>query len=316
MSPSEVLRGLGRPIAYYPRLAPHVGGVKATLFLCQLFYWSDKGHNDLGVYKSCEEWEEETGLSYREQASARKTLVQMGLIRETHKRLEHKIYYHLDLEAFDALLLAIVEKRIPRNAESAIGGLAKAHFVLTENTTESTSDIKPTADPLDAKTDPEPAADIDPTLPADYPREYPGPASKIFAAWRAYAVAFRERYKQWPTYNVTVAGIMGKAVVRIQDATPAAATHYVKHEKAPSIVDKFHPVTVFLKHCEAYKAKVVEAEQSKKRADKAAAALREAEQASASAPQANENTKSIPSPASTGAAALSALKTRVGIPSK
>lgn len=187
----------------------------------------------------------------------------------------------------------------------------------TESSTSIEKALKPITDPQAAKPHPDPAADIDPTLPADYPSEYPSnPASAIFAAWRAYAVAFRERHKLWPVYNATVGGVMGKAVVRVQGAAPAAVTHYVKHENGTSVVDKLHPVTIFLKHCESYAAKAVLAGQSKKRADRAAAALREAEQASPSAPQATENTKSIPSPASAGAAALSALKTRVGIPSK
>lgn len=179
----------------------------------------------------------------------------------------------------------------------------------TESSTSIEKALKPITDPQAAKPVPDPAADIDPTLPADYPSEYPSnPTSSIFAAWRAYAVAFRERHKLWPVYNATVAGIMGKAVVRIKDAAPAAVTHYVKHENGTSVVDKLHPVTIFLKHCESYAAKAVLADQSKKRADKAAAALREAEQTSASAPQATVNTKSTASATSAGAAALSALK--------
>lgn len=187
----------------------------------------------------------------------------------------------------------------------------------TERATSIEKAVKPIADPLVAKSDQDQGADVDSALPADYPSEYPrNPASTIYAAWLAYAVAFRERYKLWPVYNATVAGIMGKAVARIQDATPAAATHYVKHESAASLTDKLHPVAIFLKHCESYAGKAVLTQQSQKRADRAAVAVQEAERASAAAPQAIENTKSIPSPASTGAAALSALKTRVGIPSK
>ena len=187
----------------------------------------------------------------------------------------------------------------------------------TERATKIEKAVKPITDPLAEKSSQDQGADIDSTLPVDYPSEYPSnPASSIYAAWRAYAVAFRERYKIWPVYNATVAGIMGKAVARIQDATPDAATHYLKYESAGSLTDKLHPVAIFLKNCESYAGKAVLTQQSKKRADRAAVAVQEAERASASAPQANENTKSTPSPASAGAAALSALKTRVGIQSK
>lgn len=206
---------------------------------------------------------------------------------------------------------------LPDSAETVPPVTAKPE---TLDSTESASSIekavKPITDPLVAESSPGSAADIDTTLPPDYPSDYPGTVSSIFGAWRAYAMAFRERYKQWPFYNATVAGMMGKAVARIHDATPAAATHYVKHENATSLTDKLHPVSVFLKHCESYASKAALTEQSKKRADRAAAAVREAEQASASAAPQAETTKSTPSPASAGAAALSVLKVRVGIPSK
>lgn len=186
----------------------------------------------------------------------------------------------------------------------------------TERATSTERAVKPITDPLVSKSAAGSADDIDTSLPPDYPNDYPGTASSIFAAWRAYAMAFRERYKQWPFYNATVAGIMGKAVARIHDATPAAATHFVKHENATSLTDKLHPVAVFLKHCESYASKAALTEQSKKRADRAAAAVREAEQTSAAAVPQAENTKSTPSPASAGVAALSVLKGRVGIQSK
>ena len=187
----------------------------------------------------------------------------------------------------------------------------------TESATSTEKELKPITDPQP----PKPAQDLPtgdaPTLPPDYPSEFPtNPASSIYSAWLAYAVAFRERYKLWPVYNATVAGQMGKAVARIQGATPAAATHYVKNEVSHGLVDRLHPVAIFLKNCESYAGKAQLAEKSKKRADKTAAALQEAEQASASAPLQAENRKSIPSPASAGAVALSALKRRPGNPSK
>lgn len=188
----------------------------------------------------------------------------------------------------------------------------------TLDSTESTSSIEKAVKPISSPQVVEPAqqSTADATVPSDYPSDYPGPGSTIFAAWRAYALAFHSRYKQWPFYNSTVGGMMGKAVARIHDATPAAVTHYVRSESGTNLTDKLHPVPVFLKNCESYASKAALAEQSKKRADKAAAAVREAEQTSAVAPQANEPIKNAPSPASAGAAALSELKNRVGIPSK
>ena len=188
----------------------------------------------------------------------------------------------------------------------------------TLDSTESASSIEKAVKPISSPPVLEPVAEspTDSTTPPDYPKDYPGPGSSIFSAWRAYSIAFHSRYKHWPFYNATVGGMMGKAVARVQEATPAAVTHYVKNESSTNLTDKLHPVAVFLKNCESYASKAELAEQSKKRADKAAAAVREAEQASSVVPQEDETTKNTPSLASAGVAALNLLKSRVGIPSK
>ncbi|EQA13922.1 putative phage DNA replication protein O [Glaesserella parasuis SW140] len=126
MSFSQKLRQLGQPIAYYPQLAKPLGGVTAAILFGQLFFWQDKTSNPLGVYKTQAELEQETGLSRREQETARKKLVELGILVETHKRLEHRIYFKLDLVKFDALMDDIREE-------------AKPPFVNTENTSENTN---------------------------------------------------------------------------------------------------------------------------------------------------------------------------------
>lgn len=140
MKPIDTLRTVGRPIAFYPALSKHVGGTKPCLFLCQLMYWSDRTDNKLGVYKSSEQWEEETGLSYKEQATARKELVKRGLITETNKRLEHRIYFLFNESEFNNLILAISSMGNSRNADRAVGEDTNGHFDPTENTTEITSE--------------------------------------------------------------------------------------------------------------------------------------------------------------------------------
>lgn len=245
--------------------------------------------------------------------------------------VEYEIFDTPDLEAGAEYLRSLENKGkrpFPAKTETVDSCEAKASapeaftpkpetLDKTERATKIEKAVKPITDPLADESEQDQAADIDTTLPPDYPSEYPRkPGSPIFAVWLAYAMAFRERYKIWPVYNATVAGIMGKAVVRIQGAAPAAVTHYVKNESTTALIDKLHPVAIFLKNCESYAGKAVLTQQSKKRADRSAVAVQEAERASVSAPQANKNTKSIPSPASAGAAALSALKTRVGIQSK
>ena len=62
-----------RAIAYHKPLADIGGGALAGLFLSQLYYWSDKGsRSDEFIYKTQTEWQEETGMTRRQQV-CRKT---------------------------------------------------------------------------------------------------------------------------------------------------------------------------------------------------------------------------------------------------
>jgi hypothetical protein len=70
-----------RVVGYSPDLARIVGGATIGLFLNQLLFLSDKGHNPDGwVYKSEAEMGMETGLTKREQQTARRKLLALGVI--------------------------------------------------------------------------------------------------------------------------------------------------------------------------------------------------------------------------------------------
>lgn len=156
MRPSDLALDFGNPVAYYPGLVKYLGSVNAVLMFCQFFYLSGKEASPLGIYKSVEDIESETGLSYREQVTARKQLTSRGILIETTKRLEHKIYFRIDADKLDEIITGSAV--IPRNAQSAVGedenansgsaesangGEAKAHFDPTETTTKNTTQIDP-----------------------------------------------------------------------------------------------------------------------------------------------------------------------------
>jgi hypothetical protein len=70
-----------RVVGYSPDLARMVGGATIGLFLSQLLFLSDKGVNPEGwVYKSEQEMGKETGLTKREQQTARRKLLALGVI--------------------------------------------------------------------------------------------------------------------------------------------------------------------------------------------------------------------------------------------
>lgn len=137
MRVADVLRELGRPIAYYPFLSRYVGGVNAAVLFCQIFYWQDKATSELGVHKTSAELEQETGLTYEEQRAARAALRACGVLVETEKRIEHKIYFLIDEDALERILTSPPppKKRAKRkskdirspNGESPLPEMGKVH---------------------------------------------------------------------------------------------------------------------------------------------------------------------------------------------
>ena len=140
MSASKTMLNIGRPVAYYPNLAKMLGGVNPCILFCQLMYWSGKESSDLGIYKSSEDLEEETGLSYKEQLTARKKLTEIGVLIETHKRLEHKIFFKLNFDKFDEIFKSNESNSwISPNSDREVRGDPVGKFdQYQENTTENT----------------------------------------------------------------------------------------------------------------------------------------------------------------------------------
>ena len=136
MRPSESLRIAGKPVAYFPQLVKPLGSVNASILFGHFFYWNDKGCSELGIYRTAEEIEEETGLSVQEQRTARAKLRKCGVLIETEKRIEHRIYYKLDLAVFDALLLqhsGSAESTAPK-CKINIRGVSNQHSGSAEST--------------------------------------------------------------------------------------------------------------------------------------------------------------------------------------
>ncbi|HEX8503699.1 MAG TPA: hypothetical protein VF659_24150 [Pyrinomonadaceae bacterium] len=81
----EILDLLSRPIAFHRAFVKIGGSVTAGVMLSQAFYWSrNRRARERGgwFYKSHTTWEEETGLTRREQQTARKHLRKAGLLEE------------------------------------------------------------------------------------------------------------------------------------------------------------------------------------------------------------------------------------------
>jgi hypothetical protein len=102
-----------RTVGYSPDLARAVGGATIGLFLSQLLFLSDKGHNPDGwVYKSEAEMGRETGLTKREQQTARRKLLALGVI--AIERRGFKFTYHF--KVIWERLYQVIEKALSRQA--------------------------------------------------------------------------------------------------------------------------------------------------------------------------------------------------------
>jgi nicotinamide mononucleotide adenylyltransferase len=102
-----------RVVGYSPDLARIVGGATIGLFLSQLLFLSDKGHNPDGwVYKSEAEMGRETGLTKREQQTARRKLLSLGVI--AIERRGFKFTYHF--KVIWERLYQVIEKALSRQA--------------------------------------------------------------------------------------------------------------------------------------------------------------------------------------------------------
>ena len=143
-----------RPVAYHPMIAHVLGSVKEALFVSQLLYWHDKGKLPDGwIWKTREEWTEETGLSRREIEGARKRLVAKGVLEEKLKGIPATLHYRLNLdrlyeltEEWTACKLDCT-KRANLIAPNVQTKIAPNVQTISESTTETSPEITAAAAP-------------------------------------------------------------------------------------------------------------------------------------------------------------------------
>jgi hypothetical protein len=99
---------LKRPIAYHAVVAKATKSVKVAVLWGQLYYWKDKGSDPNGwIYKTQEELYNETGLTRRNQATARKKAIEMGIMEENRRGENGKMHFRITEEHEEALITMI-----------------------------------------------------------------------------------------------------------------------------------------------------------------------------------------------------------------
>lgn len=126
---------LKRPIAYHAILAKAFGSVNLALMWSQLYYWSDKTKDPDGwIYKTQAEMFEETGLSRKQQDTARELGRKLEVIEDKLSGNPPKIHYRVSIEKAIEAVEKYIEKEnktpalFPEPKTATPGQLAKDFF--------------------------------------------------------------------------------------------------------------------------------------------------------------------------------------------
>ena len=108
---------LQSPIAFHRVFVDLAEGALPGLFLSQAWYWSGKTQDVEGwFYKTQVEWEEETGITRKEQETARKHLRRASLLEEKLRGQPARLWYRLNLEILQTRLYEMGKLDCPKRA--------------------------------------------------------------------------------------------------------------------------------------------------------------------------------------------------------
>jgi hypothetical protein len=126
---------LKRPIAYHPVIAKAFDSVTLAVLWSQLYYWSDKTNDPEGwIYKTREDLFDETGLSRKQQETARKIGCELEVLEE--KRIGKLGIMHFRVHIEKAC--EIIEKYLKKQA----GKIEQKLFVEPEKKGKAISNIE------------------------------------------------------------------------------------------------------------------------------------------------------------------------------
>lgn len=107
---------LQHPIAYNPVVAKATGSVKLTVLWCQIHYWTDKAHDPEGwVYKTRDQVYAETGLSRKEQETARELAERLGVMQTQVRGTPPTVHFRVDEER----MVQVIEEWMAKNPEES-----------------------------------------------------------------------------------------------------------------------------------------------------------------------------------------------------
>jgi hypothetical protein len=130
-----------RPIAFHRSFVPFAG-ITGALLLSQAIYWQARTKSEDGFfYKTAEEWEEETGLTQREQSTARARLRELGILEEVKKGIPCKCYFRINVQNLNSVMCKTsFDKSAKLDSTKARNLIEQKRETITEITTETTTE--------------------------------------------------------------------------------------------------------------------------------------------------------------------------------
>jgi len=117
---------LKRPVAYNAIVAKAVGSVKLGILWSQLYYWHDKTKDPDGwIYKTQKDIYEETGLSRKEQETARGIGKKLGVLEEKIAGQPATVHFRIDLLKAQDIIEEYFEKQVQGQIPLFGGGKPK-----------------------------------------------------------------------------------------------------------------------------------------------------------------------------------------------
>ncbi|MCF4161134.1 DNA-binding protein [Acinetobacter baumannii] len=123
-----------QPIAFNKHYVFLGCGINGALMLSQLVYWTSRTKDSEGwIFKTHHEWTQETGLTRREQDTARATLKSLKFISEKKMGVPCRVYYRVERENLYQALIEYSESiDINSMHNSAILNAQNSHTECTE----------------------------------------------------------------------------------------------------------------------------------------------------------------------------------------
>lgn len=141
MSALDKLFGRGN-VVYHIAVVEAMDSVAAAIFAEQIAFWQDRS-DDGWVFRTVQEIQEYTGLKKKAQQSARKALLDSGVLQEENRGMPRRNYYHLDLEKLAHLIeqkSPLVGRKVPTS------GPKGAHRSIEGGESEKESSVLSTAE--------------------------------------------------------------------------------------------------------------------------------------------------------------------------